>query len=84
MDEVSPKYNRAEHIEKCRSKRWFESKAEADLFAEQTAKHLKIPFWSYRCSICGLWKITQNKNCKSGWFDQQEMRYRRSIKKEHK
>lgn len=86
MGRVSVNYNRPYHVDKCRSKKWFESREEAEVFAEEMQSVWKTTAFVYQCAICGLWKLTtkQIRPKLNAWYHEQEILYRQQAARESK
>lgn len=76
-------YDRAKHVEKCRSKQWFNTVEEAQEMASNQLKVWDQRMVAYRCHICNLFHLT--KRIKTDFvrkeFKRQEEEYRKTPRR---
>lgn len=72
---------RADHLEICKSKQWYETRADAIAYINN---HPRYALWPYRCAFCKLYHLTSKPPSKelSDHTRAQEARYQAEARKE--
>lgn len=76
-------YDRARAVEKCQSKRWYETKEAAEAEMDRLARFpSNKPHFQYQCAICDLYHLTTKPTNpgKDAFFRGLEENYRARIR----
>jgi uncharacterized Fe-S radical SAM superfamily protein PflX len=57
-------FDRAKHLEKCRSKLWYDTEEHAKQAAASLEPRHWMRFYPYRCVFCQLWHLTSKQPSK--------------------